>query len=829
MQGPLRDQLQPVTKAGRTLFTGVPEGLDAPVIADLARSGQAASVLHVAREDTRLARLAEGLGFFAPDLEVLRFPAWDCLPYDRVSPISEISSERIDTLRRLAQRGGDDPLVVLTTVNAVLQRVPPRAALKSAFFAVRPGEKIDRDALTGFLACNGYQRTSTVREPGEFAVRGGILDVFPPGHDQPVRLDLFGEVLEGIRIFDAGTQLTGGMLAYLSLAPVSEVMLDAASIARFRAGYRELFGAVGEDPLYVAVSEGRKQAGMEHWLPLFHATMETLFDYVPGALVTLDHRFEAARDARLETIADYYDARMSFDRNRPPGGAAAAVPVYRPLPPDRLYLDSAAWDAALAGGSVGCFQPFRAPDDQPHGADGGIVRFGGRQGPDFTATLAEPKRSDEAAPRSGVFDRVRQAIRDHHADRRRVIVAGYSAGTRARLGQLLDEHGVRALCPVETWPEAEALPPGGVALATLAVERGFITADLAVIGEQDILGQRLVRPPRRKRKAAAFIADAADLAPGDLVVHVEHGIGRYESLETVVALNAPHDCLRLSYAGGDRLYVPVENLEILSRYGSGESEAVLDRLGGAAWQHRKAKLKKRLLDMAGALIEVAAARRLKPAPSVTLEPALYDEFCARFPFTETEDQSEAIKDTLADLASGQPMDRLICGDVGFGKTEIALRAAFNAVHAGGQVAVVVPTTLLCRQHHATFSERFADTAVRIGRLSRLVGAKEAAATRAGIAEGSIDIVIGTHALLAKSIRFRNLGLLVGRRGAALRRRPQGEAQAAQGRCARVDDDRNADPQDPADGAQRGARDERHRHPRRSTGWRCEPMCCPTIR
>ena len=749
-----------MTTIGRTLLAEVPEGLDARVIADLARDGHATAILHVAREDTRLARLAEGLGFFAPDLEVLRFPAWDCLPYDRVSPISEIGSERIDTLFRLARRGDGGPLVVLTTVNAALQRVPPRAALKNAAFAARPGDRIDLDALTGFLARNGYQRTSTVREPGEFAVRGGIVDIFPPGHDQPVRLDLFGDVLDGIRAFDAGTQLTSGTLERLTLTPVSEVMLDAAAIARFRAGYRELFGAVGDDPLYLAVSEGRKRNGMEHWLPLFHETMETVFDYAPGALVTLDHRFEAARDARLETIADYYDARMSFARNRPDGNAVEAVPIYRPLPPDRLYLDAAAWDAALAGRRIGCFQPFRPPDDLPLGAYDGIARFEGRQAPDFTAAHPVPKDNDDGALRTGVFDRVRQAIRNHRADGRRVVVAGYSAGSRERLGQLLGEHGVRALRAVETWPEVEALPPDSIGLATLAVEHGFTTPDLAVIGEQDILGQRLIRPPRRKRKAAEFIADAADLAPGDLVVHVEHGIGRYEGLETVVALNAPHDCLRLSYAGGDRLYVPVENLEILSRYGSGESEAVLDRLGGAAWQHRKAKLKKRLLDMAGTLIEVAAARKLRPARAITAEPGLYRAFCARFPFVETEDQRDAIEDTMGDLASGQPMDRLICGDVGFGKTEIALRAAFNTVHAGGQVAVVVPTTLLCRQHHATFNERFAGTAVNIGRLSRLVGAKEAAATRAGISDGGIDIVIGTHALLAKSIRFRNLGLLV---------------------------------------------------------------------
>ena len=754
------DQLDVVTGSSRTLLAGVPEGLDARVIADLARGDRAAPVLHIARDDTRLARLAEGIAFFAPGLEVLRFPAWDCLPYDRVSPISEITSERVDTLSRLARRRGDGPLVVLSTINAALQRVPPRAVLIDAVYSAVPGDTIDLDSLTTFLARNGYQRTSTVREPGEFAVRGGIVDIFPPGHEQPVRLDLFGDSLEGIRAFDPGTQRTSGTLDRLALAPVSEVMLDPSSIGRFRAGYRALFGAVGEDPLYVAISEGRKQIGMEHWLPLFHDSMETVFDYVAGAMVTLDHQIEAARDARLETIADYYDARMSFAHNRAAAKAADGTPPYRPLPPGRLYLDAAEWDSVLAGARLGFFQPFKAPEDLPPGVYDGIAHFDGRRTANFAAGRPSAKDQDDGAEPANVFDRVRQAIDAHRDQARRVVIAGYTAGSRERLGQLLREHGVSALSPVETWPEAEALPADAVALTVLGIEQGFETADLVVIGEQDILGERLIRRPRRRRKASEFIADVADLAPGDLVVHVEHGIGRYEGLETVVALDAPHDCLRLCYAGGDRLYVPVENLEAMSRYGSGESEAMLDRLGGGAWQHRKAKLKKRLLDMAGGLIKVAAERKLKTVEVITVQPGLYEEFCARFPFVETDDQIEAINDTMGDLASGQPMDRLICGDVGFGKTEIALRAAFNTVHAGGQVAVVVPTTLLCRQHFATFKERFEGLAVHIGQLSRLVGAKETATTKAGLADGTLDIVIGTHALLAKAIAFRNFSLLV---------------------------------------------------------------------
>ena len=738
---------------GRALLAGVPEALEARVIAGLATGGAGARVLHIARDDARLARLAEGLAFFAPELPVLRLPAWDCLPYDRVSPASDIVAERVDTMTRLANEdaSADCPAVVLTTVSAALQRLPARAVWREASFDAAPGEPIDLDRLTAFLVRNGYQRASTVREPGEFAIRGGIVDLFPPGPDRPVRLDLFGDTLEGIRSFDAGTQRTTGTLDRLALSPISEIALDPPSIGRFRAAYRELFGAASEDPLYQAVSEGRKQIGMEHWLPLFHETLETVFDYVPDAMVTLEHLIDAARDARLEMIADYYDARQTFLETGRAG--QDRTPPYRPLPPDRLYLDTGEWDGLLAERRLGYFRPYDAPKDMPQGAFDSVANFGGRRAPAFTGAAAEADGED-----GDVFDRVRRTLEARRSQGARVVVAAWSPGSRERLAQLLAEHGIAGLVPAGSWPEIEDLPSDRAGLAVLGIEQGFETPDLLVVGEQDILGERLTRP--RRRRAKDFISDASDLTPQDLVVHVEHGIGRYEGLETVVADGAPHDCLRLTYAGGDRLYVPVESLEVLSRYGSGESDAALDRLGTAAWQQRKARLKKRLLEMADALIAVAAARKLHATEPVASEPGLYEAFCARFPFTETDDQVEAIDATLEDLGRGQPMDRLICGDVGFGKTEIALRAAFNVVHAGGQVAVVVPTTLLSRQHFVTFTERFAGLAVNIGQLSRLVSAKEVAATKKGLADGTVDIAIGTHALLAKGIAFRNLALLV---------------------------------------------------------------------
>ncbi|MEO5338132.1 MAG: transcription-repair coupling factor, partial [Magnetospirillum sp. WYHS-4] len=343
---------------------------------------------------------------------------------------------------------------------------------------------------------------------------------------------------------------------------------------------------------------------------------------------------------------------------------------------------------------------------------------------------------------------------------RRVALATFTQGSRDRLAAVLREHGLDAMAAVDSWQDAMALPPALVALIVVGLEKGFATPDMAVIAEQDVLGDRLVRPRRSRVRPEDVIADASSLLEGDLVVHADHGIGRFDGLETISVLGAPHDCLRLIYDGGDKLYLPVENIELIGRYGSETAGVQLDKLGGAAWQARKARMKQRIREMAAELIQVAAARALRQAAPLPPPEGLFDEFCARFPYTETDDQRRAIEETIEDLASGKPTDRLVCGDVGFGKTEVALRAAFVAALGGRQVAVVVPTTLLCRQHFKTFRERFRDLPVRIEQLSRLVSAKQAKEIKRGLEEGTVEIVIGTHALLAGDLRFKDLGLLI---------------------------------------------------------------------
>jgi transcription-repair coupling factor (superfamily II helicase) len=724
-------------------LSGAPEGYDAAAIGDLVAEGHTLPWLHVCRDDGRMARFAAALAFFHPALDALTFPAWDCLPYDRVSPNGEIVSRRIDTLTRLATGGGDTPLVVLTTVNALVQRVPPRQLFDGRVLMLRTGGRVGLDRLQSFFRNNGYTRTDTVRESGEFAVRGGIVDLFPAGAAEPLRLDFFGDTLESVRSFDPLNQRSTGKLDEAVLRPVGEVLLDDDAVRRFRSRYRQQFGATGtDDPLYESVSAGRRYVGMEHWLPFYYERLETLFDYLPGAGISFDYQAEEVRGHRLEAIADSYAAR----RNVTPA-ARAGSPTYRPIRPEQLYIEEAEWQAALRGHPVVSLSPFAADHSEE-----GAFDAGARPARNFAAERADPKVV--------LFEAVRDYLEAERRSGRRIAVAAFSQGSADRLLTVLRERGVADLHRIADGRALEALPPSAVGLAVLPVEQGFATDDMVLLGEQDILGDRLARTARRRRSLDQFITEATALTPGDLVVHADHGIGRYEALETIDVAGAPHDCVRLLYAGDDKLFVPVENIEVLSRFGSEDAEVQLDRLGGVAWQSRKARVKQRIRDIAGVLIRVAAERQLRPGETLTPPDGIYEEFAARFPYPETEDQLNAIADTLTDMASGKPMDRLICGDVGFGKTEVALRAAFIAAMAGSQVAVVVPTTLLARQHFHSFNERFAGLPLRIAQLSRLVPAKDARQVKKELTEGRLDIVIGTHALLAKDVRFAHLGLLV---------------------------------------------------------------------
>ena len=738
-------------KGGSLTLSAVPDGFDAVVAADLARvlarasEDRAVALVHVARDGQRSRAFMEMLAFAAPDIEALEFPAWDCQPYDRVSPNGAVASRRMTVLSRLARARSstDRPRILCVTVNGLVQRVAPRKWMASESFSAAPGNSVNMNDLVRWLETNGFLRSSTVRETGEYAQRGGILDLYPPGLPQPIRLDFFGDTLESIRSFDPETQRTLVQLRGLDLVPMSEVTLTTENMRRFRQNYLTLFGAQTRgDNLYESVSEGRRHVGMEHWLPLFYGELDTLFDYVGDAPLLLDPLAEDAAGERLAQIRDYYDSRKSqFDLD-------PARATYKPLKPDALYMAPQEWREKLDATPLARFTPFPlAPPTK-----GLVIDCGAIPGRSFA-----PERADDA---QNVFEAAVAHVRKLEERGKRVIVAGWSDGSRERLSTVLGEHGLKKRESVNTLTDALGLPKGVTALSVVGLEQGFETPSFAVIGEQDILGDRLIHQRRKSKRAQDFLLEAGSLSAGDLVVHVDHGIGRFVGLKAIEAAGAPHDCLELHYAGGDKLFLPVENLELLSRYGSEDTEAQLDKLGGAGWQSRRAKMKKRILEMAHGLIKIAAERHLREAPRLVPPEGLYEEFCARFPYDETEDQQNAIDATLDDLASGRPMDRLVCGDVGFGKTEVALRAAFVAAINGKQVAVVVPTTLLARQHYRNFCQRFQGLPIKIAQMSRMVTSADMKIARDGLASGDIDIVVGTHAVLGKGVEFRDLSLVI---------------------------------------------------------------------
>ncbi len=735
--------LQHIAKAGKPLtLAGAPVGFLPWLMADLARAASSTKVgaraVFIAADEAEMRSVADSVHYFAPELRIIQLPAWDCLPYDRSSPSLRSSSERLAALSAL-QAKPKGPELLVTTLSAATQLTLTPFRIRQLTARLAPGERVDRDRLAQMLTANGYVRTDTVAEAGEFAVRGGLLDLFPAGEEQALRLDFFGDEIESVRTFDPTDQRTTGRLEAFTLLPVSEALLDEETIKRFRSCYRERFGATATgDPLYEAVSSGRRLAGMEHWLPLFEERLSTLLDHLgEHDLIVRDSGTPAAADARFEAITDYFQNR-SKAMSVGPGS-------YRPLPPDMLYLDKQDWAGLVDARPIHLVTGFHEPESEQ------VIECGVDAPRDFT-----PERTAQ----TNVYEAVSAHIAALRKANKRVILASYSKGSRERLQGLLADHGLKRTALADSWQEALGLSAqGSAALAVVPLDHGFTTPDVAVLTEQDMLGDRLVRRRRRKH-ADAFLAELQALTPGDLVVHADHGIGRYEGLVSIPVGQSPHDCVQLAYDGGDKLYVPVENIDVLSRYGSETDGVALDRLGGAHWQARKARMKDRIREIAGELLKTAAERAMRNAPSITADDGAYNEFVARFPYDETDDQDRAIGDVIDDLAAGKPMDRLVCGDVGFGKTEVALRAAFVAAMHGMQVAIVCPTTLLARQHYATFRDRFAGYPVEVRQLSRLVSSGDAAKTRAGLEDGSVDIVIGTHALLAKAVTFKRLGLVI---------------------------------------------------------------------
>ena len=726
---------------GKTL-SSVPLSYTPFLLADLIKTSKH-DILYVASSGKELEQVANLFSFLLPSVQVLKLPAWDTVPYDRVSPNVSVVGERVETLSQLALRPNENkPRLIVASVGSVLQKLPPKKIFLNARREIRQGGKFDFNDFMHYLMINGYTKVEQVMEPAEYAVRGDIVDIFPVSSKAPLRLDLFDDEIERIRLFDPISQRTTGEVKSYLFGLADEVVLDEHTINNFRSAYRESFGAAGlKDELYESISSGAKYIGFENWLPFFYdESLPTLFDYVPMAYVVLSQHTDEASQAKEDSIYDYYTARMEALKVK---GTADEM-VYRPVKPELMYLNKKEFDDIAKQKKALVLSELSIPEST-----------------EVTNLKVIPSR-DFSHAKNISLKAVYEDLKDYlnaQAKLMRLICCN-SAGVREKLMGIADEYGIKNVVFAEDYDDALKLMANKkIALVVADIDHGFKTESMCVIGDNDIFGVRQ-NTRARKVKAENFIEDISSLNVGELVVHIEHGLGRFMGLENLMAGGAPHDCLKILYAHDDKLFVPVENIDVISRYGSDDENVQLDTLGSQAWEAKKNKVKEKIKEIAASLIKVAAERELKTADCFAPPQGIYDDFCARFAYHETDDQMHAIVDVLKDLNTGVPMDRLVCGDVGFGKTEVALRAAFTVAMSGAQVALIVPTTLLARQHYLNFKARMDGFPIKVKMLSRLTSAKEAKETVEGLKNGSVEIVIGTHALLSENVKFCNLGLLI---------------------------------------------------------------------
>ena len=731
-------------------LNGALEGADAYILSDIIRDSQGGHI-HIVTDDVRLSILSECLSFFAPDITIIKFPAWDSVPYDRVSPRSDLVGQRMDAFVRLAAVGDHKeplPWVVITTVAAVIQKTPPLSMFRGMVKTLSVGENLEMEIFSSDLIDLGYVRNEQVMSTGEFAIRGSLFDIFLPGYSQPIRIDFFGNQIDSMKYFDPVTQRTQNKIKNINIKPVSEVILSKNAIENFRVEYRKLFGSVSQsDELYDFISNSRSYPGMEHWLPLFYSNLDTIFSFTPNASLSLDYNLEEAIDSRLNLISEYFESRRILD---PVSGGKKSNKefmenIYHPIPPSMFFIDKNDISKLISDKESFLLNPFISHDeiDQKDIFKPGLL-------------FSSPNIGEQDDKYLSLFKKIKEITNNNI----KVLISLNSQSSLNTFIDLAKKYELSINKNINNYLDIKQSETHKIFLTTLPLKRGFENDKICVITEEDIFGERQGRRAYRKRKGDAFISDVSQLHDGDLVVHIEHGIGRYNGLEAINVGDALHDCLKVLYSGADRLYVPVENIDVLSRFGSDSQGVSLDHLGGAAWQARKSKLKERIKDMAEQLIRISAERQIKEAEKLVPNHPLYNDFCAKFTFNETEDQLQAIDEVIEDIGSGRPMDRLICGDVGFGKTEVALRAAFVAALSGVQVAIVVPTTLLARQHYLVFSQRCKGFPINVAELSRLVSQKRISEVKNNLKDGKVNIIIGTHALISKSIEFANLGLLV---------------------------------------------------------------------
>lgn len=714
-------------------FWATPDGSAASLAIAGAAQQHDGLLVVVTRDSLHARQLEDELGVFASHLPVLHFPEWETLPYDLFSPHPQIISQRISTLYRLPsiKRG-----ILIVPAPMLMQKLAPRSYIAGSGLAVDQGQHLDLETEQLRLEAAGYRHVPQAVEPGDFAVRGALIDIFPMGSATPYRIELFDDEVDSIRSFDPETQRSRDRINSVELLPAREFPLTEEARHDFRHRLRERFPIdVRRCPVYQDMKQGITPGGIEYYLPLFFEATETLFDYLADSalFVLAENVLEASDQAWAQTISRYQQRAHDIER-----------PILPPeelyLPPERLRERLNTWRRA----------EFVA-HDHPH-----AIMLGSSPIPDVTL----PTRNEAVAGKLENF------LATHPG---RTLIATDSPGRREAIADLLATHGLRP-APVENWhafvdgPPTDATP----ALTVAPLARGFLLdkPGIAVLTEHELLGERAPRARRGKQAGRArdpetIIRDLTELSEGAPIVHIDHGVGRYRGLEALDIGDAPGEYLVIEYAKGDKLYVPVAQLDLVSRYtGTSPENAPLHSMGGEAWNKARRKAAEKVRDVAAELLAIHAQREARKGTATEIDRAMCHQFAAGFPFEETPDQQQAIEAVLDDLEAPRSMDRVVCGDVGFGKTEVALRAAFAVASAGRQVCVLVPTTLLAQQHYTNFVDRFADWPLSVEVLSRFQSRKTSTESLQKLADGKVDVVIGTHKLLGSEVKFKDLGLVI---------------------------------------------------------------------
>ena len=700
------------------------------VAAKLTKNFPDSDCVFIAKDDKEIENINKQIRYFLPDAHILNFYAWDCLPYDRVSPKSIILSNRVRTLYKLANKKAGQKFFIVTSINAVSQKTISPANLKDIGIYLKVGSKARIDDIRKFLTNKGYKRQSCANDINEFAVRGGIIDIVIEEAADLVgyRIDFFGDVVDSIKAFDPITQLTKETVKAVEILPNSEVILDDRSIENFRRNYRENFGAAVDDQLYLAISEKRTYPGMEHWLPFFYDNkLSSLFEYLEKPICFIANDLFGDLKDKNEIVQEYFDSRIAEKKMR-------SSAIYNPIAPELLYFDDENFKEELNKHLNIKFDKFDVGN-----SDTRVIDLGLQAVPDFSLAGRTNKKDPIELMKEYVL--AQKQINPNL----KVIVSLLSESFKDRFEKIMLDYEINFPTTI------------------LPLNTGFYSSDFMVIGEQAIFGEKVVRKKNKKIASQRLLEEGLSINQGELVVHRDYGIGKFDGIQLIDVGEVKIDMIKLLYGGKDTLFVPVDDINLITRYGADNPLIQLDRLGVSGWKNRREKVKKKIKVAAEALLKIAAARKLRKSPIFTPNHEFYEEFKNRFIYTETDDQLQAIEEIEEDLAKGSPMDRLICGDVGFGKTEVAMRAA--AIVAGQenkkfQVALVAPTTLLVRQHYQNFFERFKGLKLNIKQLSRLITPAQAREVKQDLENGKIDIIIGTHALLQKTVKFKNLGLVI---------------------------------------------------------------------